>query len=196
MNLGGIWREFSQDEFIRWESGILAARIHPARSRRTNSSGYEFIKWDLLNSRRTNSSTEKWWIRSIETYLPRIMFQLNESTISQLTNLSGYEIIKWDLLNSRRTNSSRENWPKEEDNSVARHPPVRSRTIRLCMVSLLNPTRTLKLLAVREKCSLVTCKMHYLQATAFATDLSRIRGCEDLCIRGPQTSCVVKQGWW
>ena len=150
MNLGGIWREFSQDEFIRWESGILAARIHPARSRRTNSSGYEFIKWDLLNSRRTNSSTEKWWIRSIETYLPQIMFQLNESTISQLTNLSGYEIIKWDLLNSRRTNSSRENWPKEEDNSVARHPPVRSRTIRPGMVSLLNPTRTLKLLAVRE----------------------------------------------
>ena len=78
--------KISQDEFI-------GLRIHPARSRRTNSSGYEFI--GLRIHRATKSSSKNPW------------FSLDEFDglrIRQATNSSGYEFIKWDLWSSRLTN--------------------------------------------------------------------------------------------
>ncbi len=100
MNLGGIWREFSQDEFIRWESGILAARIHPARSRRTNSSGYEFIQLDLAGQIHQATHSSGYEFIGLRSHQVRIHG-------SRLTNLTGYEFDG--LRVHRATNSSSEN---------------------------------------------------------------------------------------
>ncbi len=99
MNLGGIWREFSQDEFIRWESGILAARIHPARSRRTNSSGYEFIQLDLAGRIHQATNSSGYEFIGLRSHQVRIHG-------SRLTNLTGYEFDR--LRIHRATNSSSE----------------------------------------------------------------------------------------
>jgi len=82
--------KISQDEFI-------GLRVHPAWSRRTNSSGYEFI--GLRIHRATKSSSKN----------PR--FSLDEFDglrIRQATNSSGDEFIKLDLAwrIHRATNSS------------------------------------------------------------------------------------------
>ena len=106
--------EISQDEF-------MGQRIHLGWTCLTNSSGYEFIDWDLagqIHQRRnlawrihgaTNSFSETWqdefikWGISPDEAIGLRIHQL----CSPLTNPSGYEFIKGD---SRRTNSSTEKW--------------------------------------------------------------------------------------
>ena len=115
--------EISHDEF-------MGLRIHLGWPRLTNSSGHEFIDWDLAGRIQqgrnvawrihgaTNSYSEtwqdeliKWGISPDESIGLRI-----HQVCSRLTNPSGYEFIKGD---SRRTNSSTEKWTPHSKRTAA-----------------------------------------------------------------------------
>ncbi len=89
--------------------------------RATNSTGYKFIGLRIHQVRSLEFSPDEF-----------IGLQIHQG---RSLEFSPDELVNWELL----------------EHTAPTADPGCSRTIRLWMVSLLNPTRTLKLLAVREK---------------------------------------------